>query len=260
MDSLKDQIADLRERLKLTCMNHEEEMEQSKLKVEQLTKRILALQEKHKQELASLDAWHQKNIGELQLEVKKQRERTVSMLAEKDQEIQSLRLACGQKLGPEYLDTCSSSLQDGECVEYTKQHSQEEEAVSKLLDMPSFSQGESTLLYFAQEQARKNVEINVLRKQKRQLEVELRELQLETGMKDERLTDECETLKEEIRKHERDKSREGANLEYLKNVVYQFLISADVQGKKQMLNAITTILQFSPKEKEKVCVGRGWLR
>ncbi|XP_041352317.1 GRIP and coiled-coil domain-containing protein 1-like [Gigantopelta aegis] len=260
VDFLKDQIADLRERLKLTCLNHEEEMEQSKLKVEQLTKTIISLQEKHKQELASLDAGHQKNINELQLEVRKQRERTVSMLAEKDQEIQSLRPSCGQKLNPDYLDGYTSSFHDRENPEYVNQHSQEEEAVSKLLDMPSSIQGESTILYFAQEQARKNVEINGLRKQKRQMESDLRELQHTSSMKEERLTDDCERLREEVRKLERDKSREGANLEYLKNVVFQFLMSTDVQGKQQMLNAITTILQFSPKEKEKVCVGRGWMR
>uniref|UniRef100_A0A8C0TZL0 GRIP domain-containing protein n=1 Tax=Cyanistes caeruleus TaxID=156563 RepID=A0A8C0TZL0_CYACU len=47
----------------------------------------------------------------------------------------------------------------------------------------------------------------------------------------------------------RDKSREGANLEYLKNVVYRFLTLPDARGRQQTLTAILAILHFSPEEK-----------
>ena len=59
-------------------------------------------------------------------------------------------------------------------------------------------------------------------------------------------------LKEEIRKLERDKKRnEGINLEYLKNVLIQY-IQADSAGKMRLFPVISTILQFSPAEKEAV--------
>jgi len=116
-----------------------------------------------------------------------------------------------------------------------------------------------TLLYFAQEQARKDVEMTALRKQKRELELALRDLQASTAAKQESLHEEIDCLKEEIRKLGRSISREGANLEYLKNVTYKFLICHDPVGKQQMLNAITTILQFSPQEKSSVqAQNKGW--
>lgn len=47
---------------------------------------------------------------------------------------------------------------------------------------------------------------------------------------------------------ERCKSREGANLEYLKNVFLSFLTSADVESRRHMVNAIGAVLKFSPTE------------
>ena len=54
-------------------------------------------------------------------------------------------------------------------------------------------------------------------------------------------------LKEEIRKLERDRSRETENLEYLKNVVVHYM-SADSSGRDQLLMPLATILHLSPEE------------
>jgi hypothetical protein len=51
---------------------------------------------------------------------------------------------------------------------------------------------------------------------------------------------------------EASKSREGANLEYLKNVFINYLTSDDAAGKRHMLNAISTVLQFTAEEAEKI--------
>lgn len=51
---------------------------------------------------------------------------------------------------------------------------------------------------------------------------------------------------------QRCQSREGANLEYLKNVVLSFLLSNDSSSKRHMLNAIAAVLRFSPPELERV--------
>jgi len=152
---------------------------------------------------------------------------------------------------------CRSSLESGGAS--CERQSSEDEAVTRLLATPPGGQGEMTLLYFAQEQARKDVEMTALRKQKRELELALRDLQASTAAKQESLHEEIDCLKEEIRKLGRSISREGANLEYLKNVTYKFLICHDPVGKQQMLNAITTILQFSPQEKSSVqAQNKGW--
>ena len=189
-------------------------------------------------------------------EIKKQRDRTISMLAEKDREIQSLRATSTQRLETDYLSRYRNPDMAGASSE---RQSSEDEAVERLLRTPPGGQGEMTLLYFAQEQARKDVDITTLRKQKRELELALRELQMSSSLKQEQLHDEIDRLKEEIRKLERSITREDANLEYLKNVTYKFLISNDAHGKQQMLNAITTILQFSPQEKGSVQAHtKGW--
>lgn len=51
---------------------------------------------------------------------------------------------------------------------------------------------------------------------------------------------------------ERCQSREGANLEYLKNVVLSYLISSDTGCKAHMLNAIAAVLKFSDQEQQRV--------
>lgn len=51
---------------------------------------------------------------------------------------------------------------------------------------------------------------------------------------------------------ERCKSREGENLEYLKNVILNFILSNDSRSKSHMLNAIVTILKFSDEERRRV--------
>lgn len=57
-------------------------------------------------------------------------------------------------------------------------------------------------------------------------------------------------LKEEVRRLDRTKSREGINLEYLKNIVYRYMVATDPVEKQAIFNAISTILHFSPKEKK----------
>lgn len=51
---------------------------------------------------------------------------------------------------------------------------------------------------------------------------------------------------------ERCKSREGANLEYLKNVILSFLMSTDTDSKRHMVNAIGAVLKFSPSENKSI--------
>ena len=145
----------------------------------------------------------------------------------------------------------------------SSENEQQSSVVAELLSrtaLLSGTPGETTLLHFAQEQARKDVEINALRKQKHSLETALREIQHAALLKEQQQCDQVDLLKEEVRRCERNLSRENANLEYLKNVVYKYMICTDHVGKQQMLNAIATILQFSPKEKSSVqhYISQGW--
>lgn len=96
------------------------------------------------------------------------------------------------------------------------------------------------------------MEIQSLHRQKHALETALRDLNHSSASKEQHLIEQVDFLKEEVRKNQRNISRESANLEYLKNVVFHYMVCTDSIGKQQMLNAISTILQFSPKEKQAV--------
>lgn len=229
-------------------IQHESQLDKEKRKVETAHKTLVSVQEKHKADILHIEAEYQHQKSELEVEIRKQRERTVSLLAEKDRDIEVLKASV-----PIYDDRffLQNPPDSGASAEIPGGKSEEERAVSRLLNMSSLNQGDSNLFY-RQELSRKEVEVNTLRKQKHELESALRELQLNSLSKEESLTEQMEMLREEVLRIDRCKAREGANLEYLKNVTYKFLTSFDPKAKQQMLNAITTILQFSPQEKSVV--------
>ncbi|KAL4705356.1 hypothetical protein ACJJTC_006842 [Scirpophaga incertulas] len=108
------------------------------------------------------------------------------------------------------------------------------------------------MLHYAHELARKDLDISQLRKEKHTLEGQYRDCQRDATIEKERFKEVVRTLKEEIDRLRRSQSREGANLEYLKNVVISYLMSADYAGRKHMLNAIAAVLHFTSKEKNMV--------
>ncbi|XP_071079295.1 GRIP and coiled-coil domain-containing protein 1-like [Haliotis cracherodii] len=251
LEVLKDQIIQLREKLKLGHQEHKEVQEAKDLKISHLSKTLQTDQEQHRQTLATVKSQHAKQIKEMEYELKKQRERTIAMLAEKDGELSALKTFTSHNVDLEYVSEMSEY--SDVAMEAGKQKDMDgKDAVKELLAQSHGHQGETLLLHFSQEQARRDVELSSLRKQKRQLEGALRDSEHTSSLRQDKLKEENEKLTEELWKQQRNVTRENANLEYLKNVVYNFLISSDKSGKKQMLKAIMTILQFSPKEKDMV--------
>ncbi|XP_063822382.1 GRIP and coiled-coil domain-containing protein 1 [Ostrinia nubilalis] len=108
------------------------------------------------------------------------------------------------------------------------------------------------MLHYAHELARKDLDISQLRKEKHILEGQYRDCQREATIEKERFKEVIRTLKEEIDRLRRIQSREGANLEYLKNVVISYLMSTDYESRKHMLNAIAAVLHFTSAEKTSV--------
>ncbi len=266
LESCQAQVSELKERLRQLRYDYDQLENVLHEKEESFGKTIVSLQEKHRVELDCQAGDHKQKLGELESEIRRHRERTIAMLAEKDRELDSLRAKSPDNAESRYtMNTLRQMSPPAEqpIAREIGASSEEESAVSELISRSTMfpgSAGETALLHFAQEQARREVEIQNLRKQKHSLEMALRDLQHSSSMKQQQAADTIDSLKEEIRKHERDKSRESANLEYLKNVVYHFMVTQDKLGKQQTLNAISTILQFSPREKDQVEteLNKGW--
>lgn len=108
------------------------------------------------------------------------------------------------------------------------------------------------MLHYAHELARKDQDISQLRKDKHLLEGQYRDCQRDATIEKERFKEVVRALKEEIDRLRRTQSREGANLEYLKNVVLAYLMSTDYAGKRHMLNAIAAVLHFTNAERHSV--------
>ncbi|MBN3317414.1 GCC1 protein, partial [Atractosteus spatula] len=251
LEEVRDQLSELKEKyisLRLSC----DEMENKhKQELESRQQYICSLQQSHKQELERLEAEYRERFLKLEEELHKQRDRTLALLTEKDQELERFRsMSLGYGLGghKKYSDNNPTEMEIN--IAGDTEDDSTQDVIAQALKMAGPT--EPTLLLYAEQLARKEVEISALRKQKHRLEGEIHQLQDTLLTKEERHSEEVAVLREQIEKYTRDQSREGANLEYLKNIIYRFLTLQDSRGRQQTLTAILTILHFSPQEKQAV--------
>ncbi|XP_053674044.1 GRIP and coiled-coil domain-containing protein 1 [Anopheles nili] len=176
---------------------------------------------KHSEVLNSLQATFESEIGHLQDALQKQRERSLTVMDEKDEEIKTLRTSL------EILSLSAETLRQPDLISgKEKQH----------------------LLHYAQEIARKNVEISALRTSKNVSEASLRKALQDKVMSEENYKETLSQMEKEVDRLRRNHQLEGSNLEYLKNVVLSFLLSRDTESKKHMTNAIAAVLKFDADE------------
>ncbi|NXR44043.1 GCC1 protein, partial [Hippolais icterina] len=240
LEEAREQLAELRDKHVLLQLATDEVEKQHRQQLEAKKQELSQLQQLHRQELERCQLEFRERALRLEEEMHKQRDRALAVLAEKDRELEQLR-ALALPHGPK-------GSRDGSAGAPGDPPSQESsEILPEALQLCSGS--EPTFFLYAEQLARKEVEIAALRKHKHQLEVQLHQLQGRALAEEERHREEVEALRGEIQKSCRDKSREGANLEYLKNVVYRFLTLPDARGRQQTLTAILAILHFSPEEK-----------
>ncbi|NXU80174.1 GCC1 protein, partial [Oreotrochilus melanogaster] len=251
LEEAQEQLADLKEKYLVLQLASDEMEKQHRREMEARRQELCQVQQAQRQELQQCRARGRERALQLEEEMRKQRERALALLGEKDRELEHLRaLALPQALHgagspPELPGDGSSGGRDP----------------SESLNLPGSS--EPNLLLYAEQLARKEVEVVSLRKQKHGLEREVHRLQEKVLVEEEKHREEVSGLQREIEKSCRDKSREGANLEYLKNIVFRFLTLPDALGRQQTLTAILTILHFSPEEKQTVAKqsahGSWWL-
>uniref|UniRef100_A0A1A8DQQ1 GRIP and coiled-coil domain containing 1 n=1 Tax=Nothobranchius kadleci TaxID=1051664 RepID=A0A1A8DQQ1_NOTKA len=241
LEEVRDQLAELREKYINLRIQSDEAEAQHRQQMEERQQQMVAQQHAHRQELERVEAQHRDELLRLEAELHKQRERTMALLDEKDQELERLRST---------VMSCSRNISDVTDGGQEVGSDSEDDNISQALRQATPT--ESTLLLYADQLARKEVEASRLRRQKHRLEEDLHQLQAKLIANAERHDEEMVELRGQLDKLLRDHSREGANLEYLKNVIYKFLTLQDASGRLQTLGAIVTILHFSPQEKQDV--------
>eukprot|EP00730_Choanoeca_flexa_P003332 TRINITY_DN11366_c0_g1_i1.p1 TRINITY_DN11366_c0_g1~~TRINITY_DN11366_c0_g1_i1.p1 ORF type:complete len:735 (+),score=256.81 TRINITY_DN11366_c0_g1_i1:116-2320(+) len=204
---------------------------------EQLHHQLDELKVKHRQQLKeACDKWEaeldaaakrtaaqedrfQEQMEELQERQQRTRERTVALMADKDEEIARLRAAVP-------ADVADLTFHDGEdASQYLALHNPSLHLAT--LEKDWLSERENL------KATTRRLEVSII-----ELEDTLQETQAELA-----------ETKAELDRLNRNRRREGANLEYLKNVVLQYLENS--VGRDQKLRAIATILQFTPAETQR---------
>ncbi|NXA15105.1 GCC1 protein, partial [Sapayoa aenigma] len=237
LEEAQEQLAELREKYVALQLSSDDTEKQHRQDMEAKRQELCQLQQLHRQELERCQLEYQERALRLEEELHKQRDRALAVLAEKDQELEQLRALAL----PRGLQGSRSGDSPGRDAA---------EALPQALQLPCSP--EPTLFLYAEQLARKEVEVSALRKHRHRLELQLHRLQ-ESGLAErEKHREEVAALQGQIQKSARDRSREGANLEYLKNIVFRFLTLPDARGRQQTLSAILTILHFSPEEKQSV--------
>ncbi|KFQ61385.1 GRIP and coiled-coil domain-containing protein 1, partial [Pelecanus crispus] len=258
LEEAQEQLADLKEKYVALQLASDEMEKQHQQDVEAKKQELSQLQQIHRQELERCQLDYRERALKLEEEMHKQRDRALAVLAEKDQELEQLRsvtLPYGPQGSKNYLAS------GADVTSNDSPGNDSSEILPQALHLSATS--EPTFFLYAEQLARKEVEIVALRKQKHKLEMQVHQLQEKILVEEEKHREEVSALQSEIEKNFRDKSREGANLEYLKNIVYRFLTLPDSLGRQQTLTAILTILHFSPEEKQAItkqsAYGSWWL-
>ncbi|KAK4326785.1 hypothetical protein Pmani_002712 [Petrolisthes manimaculis] len=228
VEELRHKVRSLTSAAQLAADSHSQQ-------ITSLRQELTSLRETHENQLRRVESENRATIAALEEQLSLQQQRSLSTLSERDQEIQRLTEQLHQRHKSPQQSGGVGSL----------------EATAALLSQVSGG-SEGPLLHHLEELARRDQEVAQLRRDKRQLETTMREVQMAAIVRQQAQQDTIEALQEEAERHRRNVSREGENLEYLKNVVLKYMMSSDAECRQLMLNAISAVLKFTSKEVESV--------
>ncbi|XP_071955847.1 GRIP and coiled-coil domain-containing protein 1-like [Antedon mediterranea] len=270
IDGLQTQLSDMKDRIVVLRQQLDDQEDEHKNKILKMEAAMKKIKDGHKSEMSQAQYDFKQRSAEMEQQIHKQRDRTLALLSDKDKEIENLK----QQLHPHNIppfqsDASPSSRSSSVFTDNDDEHDdphavQAEATVTQLHNRQSAALmkgvGTASLLHYAEEQSRKEVELTIIKRKKLELETALRQLQEKHAASQETHQNEVEKLKEEVQKWKRNRSREGTNLEYLKNVVLGYIQTDDFSSKQSLLHVIATILHFSPKEVDNVTkkLAAGW--
>ena len=225
---LKTHVAEMKEKMKYNekqlALSESKEFE-AKEQFKKLNELIAELKEKAKKDLEAKEAELKVKIVQVESELAKQRDRCLALIQEKDEELALLKQKKQGLEGRDYMDDLARMEQ---------------------------SKYDSLVLHYNEELSKNQLELRELRAKKLELESALHELQMSALSKEQKYQDEIEDMKEAMVRLKRMATKEGANLEYLKNVTLTYMLSTDAKSKEHMLKAIGAVLMFTALEVKQV--------
>ncbi|EDW84795.1 uncharacterized protein Dwil_GK14307 [Drosophila willistoni] len=252
-------IQTLQEKVQVLNRNIDEAEQELKHQGEKLRMSLKQERSKWQEAKAELENETRCKLNELEQLLQKQRQRSLQLLDEKEQEIKTLKTSFevfhhqGVGVGAGDPTTPSVSLEPG--VETVFNYSSDADSVEgerKVKSKKLSLSDNCHMLHYANELARKDIEISSLRKAKYSIESTLRKAIQDKVTSQQEMHEKIECLEEQVDRLERCQTREGANLEYLKNVIISYIVTKDLDGKRHMLNAISAVLQFTPSEMQAI--------
>ena len=224
----KAHVKELEQKIKyLTAesVSSETQIQELKSTAEKLSVELSESKEKFKADLEWKESEMRLKMVQLESEVQKQRNRCLSLIEEKDEELQALK----------------GKLNTSDNLDYMEDLTKVEQ--SKL---------DTLVLHYNEEMAKNSQELRELRSKKMELESALHELNMSSIAKEQRYQDDLETMQEKMNRLQRMATKEGSNLEYLKNVTLTYMLSSDLGSKEHMLKAIGAVLLFTKTEIKQV--------
>ncbi|QQP49758.1 GRIP and coiledcoil domaincontaining protein 1like [Caligus rogercresseyi] len=244
--SLNVEISDLTDklgRLRTQVSSLEEGKATNEGKVRDLSSELHSAKISMSEALQSKEVELRKKTQTLESELEKQRERFLCSMQEKEDELKVMR------------DNLEMAIDNG-FVSYMNRKSSGHINASQLDNLTEklglcVEDESRMMIHYSEETARKEKEVSGLRAQIRDLESAMREIQARFISKEEEYISEVERLSDEAAVLRR-MSKSDLNVEYLKNVVVNYMLSSDIASKEHMLNAIAAVLVFSDKEVRRI--------
>lgn len=275
MLALRSQIGDLKQecgRLRNQLILCEDKEILFKSSEAQIQVQLSELKCAHKEALEAKESDLKAKMLQLESEVQKQRERCLALIAEKEDEVATLKsnmelaleTAFSAGLGgggsphqassnQQIRAAAASIVQTASTRKRSSSYNQDVmDEVSQDLAQATLHQSDSMVLHYTEELSLKNKEVSTLRSRLFELESTMREVQMNALCKEEKYVDEIDSMREALTRLKRMTTKEGANLEYLKNVVLTYMLSSDAGSREHMLKAIGAVLMFSEAEIKRV--------
>lgn len=251
LNEQNEHIRTLQEKVIVLNRNIDEYETEIKNKSIALNNELKAERVKSRETLNSLEVDYRSKTSQLEQQLQKQRERSLLLLEEKENEIRVLKtsyeLFIPKKQHADHEDD-SQSNGSGRKVSSSQHH------LGMILNQQNSNSNipETYMIFYSNELARKDMELASVRRAKSESDELIRQMLKDKVMIQEDLDEKIANLEQKVHYLEKMKSREGANLEYLKNVTISYLTTSDSdsQAKKKMLNAIGAVLKFDESENQ----------